>query len=58
VEGGGEFFLNFFLMRMIGRERMALAGPKVLNFCTGQLREGRGEAPMVTVSDRHFDGDL
>jgi hypothetical protein len=30
------------LMRMIGRERMALAGPKALNFCTEQLRAGRG----------------
>jgi hypothetical protein len=44
------------LMRMIGRERMALAGPKALNFCTEQLRAGRGDAPKVTVSDRHIGG--
>jgi hypothetical protein len=29
---------------------MALAGPKALNFCTGQLRAGRGDAPRVAVS--------
>jgi hypothetical protein len=50
VEGGGEIFFENFLMRMIGRERMALAGPKALNFCTGQLRAGRGDAPRVAVS--------
>jgi hypothetical protein len=50
-----KFFFENFLMRMIGRERMALAGPKALNFCTEQLRAGRGDAPKVTVSDRHFE---